>query len=71
MVAPGLAGFDGVFGMSYGGFAALSCITRLPELWAAGVSVCGPTNLESLARSMPPDWAAMVAAMFGDPAGAR
>jgi len=58
----------GVFGMSYGGFAALSCITRLPEFWAAGVSVCGPTNLESLARSMPPDWAAMVAAMFGDPA---
>jgi dipeptidyl aminopeptidase/acylaminoacyl peptidase len=57
----------GVFGTSYGGFAALSCITRLPQLWAAGVSVCGPSNLESLARSMPPDWAAMVAAMFGDP----
>jgi dipeptidyl aminopeptidase/acylaminoacyl peptidase len=56
-----------VYGLSYGGFAALSCLTRLPELWAAGVSVCGPTNLESLARSMPPDWAAVVTAMFGDP----
>jgi dipeptidyl aminopeptidase/acylaminoacyl peptidase len=56
-----------VFGASYGGFAALSCMTRLPRLWAAGVSVCGPSNLESLARSMPPDWAAMIAAMFGDP----
>jgi dipeptidyl aminopeptidase/acylaminoacyl peptidase len=56
-----------VFGASYGGFATLSCMTRLPGLWAAGVSVCGPSNLESLARSMPPDWAAMIAAMFGDP----
>ena len=57
----------GVYGASYGGFAALSCITRLPGLWAAGVSVCGPSNIESLARSMPPDWSAMIAAMFGNP----
>jgi len=56
-----------VYGMSYGGFAALSCMTRLPGLWAAGVSVCGPSNLESLARSMPPSWTAMISAMFGDP----
>jgi dipeptidyl aminopeptidase/acylaminoacyl peptidase len=55
-----------VYGMSYGGFAALSCMTRLPGRWAAGVSVCGPSNLETLARSMPPDWAGAVAAMFGD-----
>jgi dipeptidyl aminopeptidase/acylaminoacyl peptidase len=55
-----------VYGASYGGFAALSCITRLPDLWAAGVSVCGMSNLVTLARSMPPDWAAAVAAMFGD-----
>jgi dipeptidyl aminopeptidase/acylaminoacyl peptidase len=57
----------GVYGASYGGFAALSCLTRLPDLWAAGVSVCGPSNIESLARSMPPSWSAMIAAMFGDP----
>jgi dipeptidyl aminopeptidase/acylaminoacyl peptidase len=56
-----------VCGMSYGGFAALSCITRLPGLWAAGVSICGPSSLESLARSMPPSWTAMIHAMFGDP----
>lgn len=55
-----------VYGMSNAGFASLSCVTRLPELWAAGVSVCGPSNLDSLARSMPPGWAATVAAMFGD-----
>jgi dipeptidyl aminopeptidase/acylaminoacyl peptidase len=56
-----------VFGISYGGFAALSCVSRLPELWAAGVSICGAANLESLARSMPPDWITVVRQMFGDP----
>ncbi|MBV9450754.1 MAG: S9 family peptidase [Streptosporangiaceae bacterium] len=56
-----------VYGASYGGFAALSCLTRLPDQWAAGVSVYGPANLDSLARAMPPSWAAAVAAMFGDP----
>ena len=55
-----------VMGKSYGGFAALSCLSRLPGLWAAGVSCYGPANLETLARSMPPDWAAMVLEMFGD-----
>jgi len=64
----------GVYGASYGGFATLSCLTRLPGLWAAGVSVCGPSSIESLARSMPPSWSAMVATMFGhpdDPAAAQ
>jgi dipeptidyl aminopeptidase/acylaminoacyl peptidase len=56
-----------VMGSSYGGFAALSCLSRLPRLWAAGVSVCGPANLETLARSIPPTWATIVATMFGDP----
>ncbi len=55
-----------VVGKSYGGFAALSCLSRLPGLWAAGVSCYGPANLETLARSMPPDWATMVLEMFGD-----
>ncbi|HXL95681.1 MAG TPA: S9 family peptidase [Streptosporangiaceae bacterium] len=56
-----------VIGYSYGGFAALSCLSRLPDLWSAGVSCYGPANLETLARSMPPDWAPMVREMFGDP----
>ena len=56
-----------VMGTSYGGFAALSCLTRLPALWAAGVSVHGPASLETLARSTPPGWAPTVATMLGDP----
>jgi dipeptidyl aminopeptidase/acylaminoacyl peptidase len=55
-----------VYGMSYGGFASLSCMTRLPGLWAGGVVVCGMSDLVTLARSMPPDWASIVAVMFGD-----
>ena len=34
-----------VMGGSYGGFMTLSCVARLPELWAAGVDVVGMTNL--------------------------
>jgi dipeptidyl aminopeptidase/acylaminoacyl peptidase len=56
----------GVYGMSYGGFASLSSMTRLPSLWAAGVVVCGMSDLVTLARSMPADWANIVSAMFGD-----
>jgi dipeptidyl aminopeptidase/acylaminoacyl peptidase len=60
----------GVYGGSYGGFSALSCVSRLPELdWAAGVSVCGPSNLVTLAKSSPPTWHSLVLAMFGDPDG--
>jgi dipeptidyl aminopeptidase/acylaminoacyl peptidase len=55
-----------VYGGSYGGFATLSCMTRLPDRWAAGAVVCGPSNLETLARSMPGTWARTVAAHFGD-----
>lgn len=58
----------GVFGQSYGGFCALSCLSRLPELnWAAGVDFYGPSNLVTLAKSSPPTWRSLVNAMFGDP----
>jgi dipeptidyl aminopeptidase/acylaminoacyl peptidase len=56
-----------VFGGSYGGFAALSCVSRLPELFAAGVSVVGPSNLVTFARAVPPTWRALMAAWVGDP----
>ncbi|MFD0900130.1 S9 family peptidase [Actinomadura sediminis] len=56
-----------VMGGSYGGFAALSCLARLPFPWAAGVSLCGPTNLVTLAQASPPTWKHFVEAMLGDP----
>ncbi|MGI5165654.1 S9 family peptidase [Spirillospora sp. CA-253888] len=65
---PGLdADHVGVMGGSYGGFAALSCLARLPYTWAAGVSMCGPSNLVTLARAVPPTWRTFVTIVLGDP----
>jgi dipeptidyl aminopeptidase/acylaminoacyl peptidase len=61
------AGRIGVFGGSYGGFATLSCLSRHPEFWACGVALVGPSNLVTLARSVPPTWRHMMAAWLGDP----
>lgn len=56
-----------VFGGSFGGFAALSCLSRLPELFAAGVSVVGPSNLVTVGRSVPATWRPLIRAWLGDP----
>jgi dipeptidyl aminopeptidase/acylaminoacyl peptidase len=56
-----------VYGGSYGGFATLSCLSRLPELWAVGVDVVGPSNLVTFARAVPPTWKRFIAALLGDP----
>jgi len=31
-------------GQSYGGYSVLACLTEQPDLWAAGVDVCGISN---------------------------
>jgi dipeptidyl aminopeptidase/acylaminoacyl peptidase len=61
------AGRLGVFGASYGGFAALSCLSRLPDRWRAGVSMCGPVDLVMDVRTYPPTWRRRAAAWVGDP----
>lgn len=58
----------GLLGGSYGGFAVLSCLSRLPEVgWAAAVVWSGPSNLVTLAKLAPPTWRARVLTMIGDP----
>jgi dipeptidyl aminopeptidase/acylaminoacyl peptidase len=56
----------GVYGASYGGFAALSCLTRLPEYWRAGVSECGVSDLVDDARQLPPTWRRRARDWIGD-----
>ncbi len=56
-----------VFGGSFGGFAALSCMSRLPALFAAGVSIVGPSNLVTFAKAVPPTWRALMNVWVGDP----
>ncbi len=57
----------GIFGASYGGFATLSALSRLPEYWAAGAAAVGPSNLVTFASSVPPYWKAMIRSVVGDP----
>ena len=45
-----------IFGGSYGGYAALAGAAFTPDLYRCAVSVVGPSNLESLIRSIPPYW---------------
>jgi dipeptidyl aminopeptidase/acylaminoacyl peptidase len=45
-----------IYGGSYGGFAALSGLTRTPELYACGVSYVGVSNLFTWFAAIPPYW---------------
>ena len=47
-----------IFGGSYGGYATLAGLTFTPEVYAAGVSFVGPSNLITLLNSIPPYWEA-------------
>ena len=57
----------GVFGGSFGGFATLSCATRLPDYWAAAVDIVGPSNLVTFAKAVPPFWKRYMKKWVGDP----
>ncbi|MGZ3639997.1 MAG: alpha/beta hydrolase family protein, partial [Ktedonobacterales bacterium] len=57
----------GIYGGSFGGFATLSSVTRLPNYWAAAVDIVGPSNLLTFVRSVPPTWRRMMATWVGDP----
>jgi len=57
----------GVFGGSFGGFATLSCVTRLPQYWAAAVDIVGPSNLITFVKAVPPFWRRFMAKWVGDP----
>lgn len=58
----------GVFGASFGGFATLSCITRLPHYnWKAAVDIVGPSNLVTFAKAVPEHWKRFMGELVGDP----
>jgi dipeptidyl aminopeptidase/acylaminoacyl peptidase len=49
-----------IMGGSYGGYATLAGLTFTPEVFACGVDIVGPSNLETLLETIPPYWAPMV-----------
>jgi dipeptidyl aminopeptidase/acylaminoacyl peptidase len=45
-----------IYGGSYGGYAALAGMAFTPDVYAAGISFVGPSNLFTLLASIPPYW---------------
>jgi len=46
----------GIMGGSYGGYATLAGVAFTPDVYAAAVSIVGPSNLITLLESIPPYW---------------
>jgi len=46
----------GIFGGSYGGYAALVGLTFTPDFFKCGVDIVGPSNLQSLLATIPDYW---------------
>ena len=57
----------GIFGGSFGGFATLSAITRLPQYWRAAAEAFGPSDLVTMIKSDAPSWQRFVRRWVGDP----
>lgn len=45
-----------IMGGSYGGYATLVGLTYTPDVFACGVDIVGPSNLQTLIKSIPPYW---------------
>ena len=59
-----------ILGGSYGGYATLAGVTFTPDVYAAGVSIVGPSNIITLLNSIPPYWGPikqMFVRRVGDP----
>jgi dipeptidyl aminopeptidase/acylaminoacyl peptidase len=55
-----------IFGGSYGGFATLSAITRLPRYWRVAVDAFGPSDLVSFVSGAAPSWRRFMRRWVGD-----
>jgi dipeptidyl aminopeptidase/acylaminoacyl peptidase len=49
-----------IMGGSYGGYATLAGMAFTPERFACGVDIVGPSNLETLLKTIPAYWAPIV-----------
>jgi dipeptidyl aminopeptidase/acylaminoacyl peptidase len=69
LVENGLADPDriAVGGRSYGGYATLMSLTRHPGRWAAGVDICGMSDLRTFYRDTEPWIGEAAVTKYGDP----
>jgi dipeptidyl aminopeptidase/acylaminoacyl peptidase len=49
-----------IMGGSYGGYATLAGVTFSPDAFACGVDIVGPSNLNTLLKTIPPYWATLL-----------
>ncbi len=56
-----------VSGRSYGGYAVLMAMTTFPDLFAAGVDICGMSDLMTFFRDTEPWIASAAVTKYGDP----
>lgn len=59
-----------IMGGSYGGYATLVGLSFTPDVFACGVDIVGPSNLNTLLATVPPYWASFfeqLARRMGDP----
>jgi dipeptidyl aminopeptidase/acylaminoacyl peptidase len=61
-VKEGVAARDriAIMGGSYGGYATLVGLTFTPDVFACGVDIVGPSNIQTLLETIPPYWAPMM-----------
>ena len=61
-IGEGIAQADkvAIMGGSYGGYATLAGLTFTPDKFACGVDIVGPSNLETLLKTIPPYWEPLV-----------
>ncbi|MEM7130369.1 MAG: S9 family peptidase [Chloroflexota bacterium] len=53
-----------IMGGSYGGYATLAGLTFTPDVFACGVDIVGPSNLNTLLNSVPEYWKPMIDMMY-------
>jgi dipeptidyl aminopeptidase/acylaminoacyl peptidase len=57
----------GITGVSYGGYMTMMAIAKTPEVWAAGVEICGITNWFSMYERGSPVLRQYQMGLIGDP----
>jgi dipeptidyl aminopeptidase/acylaminoacyl peptidase len=57
----------GITGISYGGYMTMMALSKTPEVWAAGVEVCGITNWFSMYERGSPVLRQYQMGLLGDP----
>lgn len=57
----------GIMGASYGGYMVMAALAEYPELFAAGVDMCGIVNFETFFAHSEPWMAAISTIEYGDP----